>query len=59
MDGEINMNTSAVWTIRILEQEIEYFETLFASMDQDGGRYNTTISVLKERVEQVKEANRT
>ena len=59
MDGEINMNTSAVWTIRILEQEIEHFETLFASMDQDGGRYNTTISVLKERVEQVKETNRT
>ena len=53
------MNTSAVWTIRILEQEIEHFETLFASMDQDGGRYNTTISVLKERVEQVKETNRT
>ena len=55
MDGEINMNHAVVWTIKILEQEISHFETVFKSMDQDGGRYNTTVSVLKERLEQVKE----
>ena len=55
MDGEINMNTAVVWTIKILEQEINHFERVFKSMDQDGGRYNTTVSVLKERLEQVKE----
>ena len=56
MDGEINMNTAVVWTIKILEQEINHFERVFKSMDQDGGRYNTTVSVLKERLEQVKES---
>ena len=36
MDGEANMNrnSSAVWTITILEQEIEHFKALFNSMDQ-------------------------
>ena len=57
MDGEINMNAAVVWTIKILEQEINHFERVFKSMDQDGGRYNTTVSVLKERLEQVKEGN--
>tara|TARA_Y100000780_G_C13359049_1_gene292092 strand:+ start:348 stop:527 length:180 start_codon:yes stop_codon:yes gene_type:complete len=56
MDGEINMNAAVVWTIKILEQEINHFERVFKSMDQDGGRYNTTVSVLKERLEQVKES---
>ena len=55
MDGEINMNAAVVWTIKILEQEISHFETVFKSMDQDGGRYNTTVSDLKERLKQVKE----
>ena len=55
MDGEINMNAAVVWTIKILEQEINHFERVFKSMDQDGGRYNTTVSVLKERLEQIKE----
>ena len=41
--------------IKILEQEINHFERVFKSMDQDGGRYNTTVSVLKERLEQIKE----
>ena len=49
------MNAAVVWTIKILEQEISHFETVFKSMDQDGGRYNTTVSVLKERLEQIKE----
>jgi len=57
MDGEINMNTAVVWTIKILEQEIDHFERVFKSMDQDGGRYNTTVSVLKERLEQVKKGD--
>jgi len=56
MDGEINMNAAVVWTIKILEQEIDHFERVFKSMDQDGGRYNTTVSVLKERLEQVKKS---
>ena len=55
MDGEINMNTSSVWTVKILEQEIEHFENIYKSMDHDGGRYNTTISVLKERLTEIKE----
>ena len=55
MDGEINMNPAVVWTIKILEQEINHFERVFKSMDQDGWRYNTTVSVLKERLEQIKE----
>ena len=55
MDGEINMNPAVVWTIKILEQEINHFERVFKSMDQDGGRYNTTVSVLKERLKQIKE----
>ena len=49
------MNPAVVWTIKILEQEINHFERVFKSMDQDGGRYNTTVSVLKERLKQVKE----
>ena len=58
MDGEINMNAAIVWTIKILEQEIDHFERVFKSMDLDGGRYNTTVSVLKERLEQVKKVNK-
>ena len=57
MDGEINMNTADVWTIRILEQEINHFQHIYDSMEHDGGRYNTTVSVLKERLTQIKEAN--
>ena len=55
MDGEINMNTTIVWTAKILEQEIEHFENIYKSMDHDGGRYNTTLSVLKERLTEIKE----
>lgn len=55
MDGEINMNSAAVLTIKILEQEIDHFQYIYDSMEHDGGRYNTTVSVLKERLEQIKE----
>ena len=57
MDGKINMNTSDVWTIKILEQEIEYFTNKYESMNHDGGRYNTTVSVLTERLTEIKEKN--
>ena len=52
------MNSAIVWTINILEQEIAHFERIYKSMDQDGGRYNTTVSVLKERLKQIKESER-
>ncbi len=55
MDGEINMNNSCVWTVKILEQEIEHFKNIYKSMDHDGGRYNTTVAVLKERLTEIKE----
>ena len=55
MDGEINMNTTIVWTVKILEQEIEHFENIYKSMDHDGGIYNTKLSVLKERLTEIKE----
>ena len=58
MDGATNMNRAIVWTINILEQEIAHFERIYKSMDQDGGRYNTTVSVLKERLKQIKESER-
>ena len=51
------MNTSDVWTIKILEQEIEYFTNKYESMNHDGGRYNTTVSVLTERLTEIKEKN--
>ena len=49
------MNSAAVLTIKILEQEIDHFQYIYDSMEHDGGRYNTTVSVLKERLEQIKE----
>ena len=55
MDGEINMNAAVVWTVKILEQEIMHFEEIYKLMQTDGGRYNTTISVLKERLTEIKE----
>ena len=55
MDGEINMNAAVVWTVKILEQEIMHFEEIYKLMQTDGGRYNTTISVLKERLAEIKE----
>jgi DNA-directed RNA polymerase specialized sigma54-like protein len=41
--------------IKVLEKEIEILLAKYRSMDQDGGRYNTTIGVLKERVREYKE----
>ena len=49
------MNAAVVWTVKILEQEIMHFEEIYKLMQTDGGRYNTTISVLKERLTEIKE----
>ena len=36
--------------IRILKEELLYFLDKYNSMDHDGGRYNTTVDVLNERI---------
>ena len=36
--------------IKILKEELLYFLNKYNSMDHDGGRYNTTVDVLNERI---------
>jgi hypothetical protein len=36
--------------IKILKEELLYFLDKYNSMDHDGGRYNTTVDVLSERI---------
>lgn len=36
--------------IKILKEELLYFLNKYNSMDHDGGHYNTTVSVLNERI---------
>ena len=39
----------------VLLKEIKTLQEKYDSMDHDGGRYNTTLSVLKERLTEIKE----
>ena len=36
--------------IKILKEELLYFLNKYNSLDHDGGRYNTTVDVLNERI---------
>ena len=56
--GEVRTWVDRETQIKVLQKEIALLEARYAAMEHDGGTLNTTISVLRSRVDEIlKEVN--